>query len=219
MSHENNQINECRICYGDDSTEPFVNACNCIGSLKFVHASCIEMWRQTNPIQQEKCNVCKSNYKGRVAHIINYLEFIKKLSICFLLTTANFLSLYIPFLLICMCVQKHFNQDVILDIDETFETWWHYILNGHRNFCTAIGKLCEIAMTLVSLWYGTTTYTHYPSRYIGKPDFFSDIDSEYHVFGTLVIYSGFMFFIHDRWKKHAYTTYKKVIQRQYDVLA
>ena len=57
-------INECRICLmrGD---EDLISPCNCCGTQKHVHQSCLNRWREEN-INNEKyysCEICKREFK------------------------------------------------------------------------------------------------------------------------------------------------------------
>lgn len=54
-------MEECRICYDNDTGEKLLNnVCDCRGSLSVVHESCLRQWiRVKNSIQ---CDVCKVNY-------------------------------------------------------------------------------------------------------------------------------------------------------------
>ena len=216
MSYE---LNECRICYGDASTEPFVNACKCTGSMKYVHASCIEMWRSSLPNRQEKCDVCKSHYKGRVVNptTVPKLKFIKQILTCLSFTFIKFMSLYIPFLLMCFCFQKFYHQEVF-EIDETLDTWRIYLLDGHYNICAIMGRILEVALTITSIFYGTTHTYHSSTRYIGAPDLLSEEESTYHAIGIISIYVAFLVYTKKQWDTYSYLTYKPLSKREYDIM-
>ena len=56
-------IKECRICYEDETENDdiFIYPCACSGTRKYVHASCLQQWRETNVgrdawIQCSECN-------------------------------------------------------------------------------------------------------------------------------------------------------------------
>lgn len=63
--------NFCRICYSD--VNPFTNAkdlispCNCVGSVKFVHYTCLKMWRMKGKRFSDirKCEQCQGYYNIR----------------------------------------------------------------------------------------------------------------------------------------------------------
>jgi len=65
----------CRICGGDGSDEGLISACECIGSVRWVHYTCLQKWVSTRPSLQraaalkqpkpdiiEKCEICKAAY-------------------------------------------------------------------------------------------------------------------------------------------------------------
>ncbi len=217
-----NQVNECRICYGDASQEPFVNACNCMGSLKYVHKSCIEIWRRSNPNRQEKCSVCKTNYKGKEINLstLSYFQYAKKLSLCFAFTCMDFLSFYMPFLLMVFCFEKYYNQDVTFEIYEDFSTYKNYLINGHYNFCCFLGIIVNVCLTLATIYFNINQHAH-PSRYalelIDTPNFDED-KSAFFLVGFVVIYYSFAVYFKKQWTKYSYLTYKKLTEREYDLL-
>jgi hypothetical protein len=50
---------QCRICYYKESDEenPLVSLCNCIGSVRYIHYSCLETWITSRLTFKEKNNV------------------------------------------------------------------------------------------------------------------------------------------------------------------
>lgn len=56
--------NECRICKESDSRSPLLSPCQCSGSLKFVHKSCLLTWIQTS--HSNRCGVCRSDYNCNI---------------------------------------------------------------------------------------------------------------------------------------------------------
>lgn len=62
----NIEENECRICFEEETPDnPFVWPCRCKGTSKFVHASCLETWRNENIDRPpfELCMECRYTYK------------------------------------------------------------------------------------------------------------------------------------------------------------
>ncbi len=53
---------QCRICYDDEGD--LVVPCACTGSLKYVHSSCLDGWRQTSDTAYARCTTCKAKYAG-----------------------------------------------------------------------------------------------------------------------------------------------------------
>jgi hypothetical protein len=54
--------NQCRFCleYSDSKENPLITPCNCNGSIRFVHHSCLLMWKNTtrNRHYQVFCSLC-----------------------------------------------------------------------------------------------------------------------------------------------------------------
>ena len=49
----------CKICYNDNEEEPLLSPCNCSGSIKYVHQSCLMKWlKAREPI----CELCNYRY-------------------------------------------------------------------------------------------------------------------------------------------------------------
>jgi hypothetical protein len=56
----------CRICYGsDEANDPLFQPCQCTGSMAFVHASCLDAWRNTSSNRKSfyECDTCKFKYR------------------------------------------------------------------------------------------------------------------------------------------------------------
>lgn len=55
----------CRFCFeGGEDSNPLINPCNCIGSMKYVHVKCIRRWRAntTNDEWISRCQLCLTDY-------------------------------------------------------------------------------------------------------------------------------------------------------------
>jgi hypothetical protein len=56
--NENGNENECRICFELETLDdPFIYPCNCKGTSKYVHKSCLNSWRTLNT-DNEAFNIC-----------------------------------------------------------------------------------------------------------------------------------------------------------------
>ncbi|AAZ11078.1 hypothetical protein, conserved [Trypanosoma brucei brucei TREU927] len=57
----------CRICRDDESEEPVISACECIGSVRWIHASCLDKWRiestKRNIRNVDRCEICKKPFR------------------------------------------------------------------------------------------------------------------------------------------------------------
>ena len=47
----------CRICYGEEGE--LVSVCKCSGSMKYVHAECMEKWMRLS--RSNTCNICNTH--------------------------------------------------------------------------------------------------------------------------------------------------------------
>lgn len=71
-SQENQRT--CRICLEESYIEPnstnhdFIAPCQCTGSVSWVHRSCLDSWRATNPKHFTMCEICQFTYE------LNYLS-------------------------------------------------------------------------------------------------------------------------------------------------
>lgn len=67
--------NMCRICF-DITSESY---CNCKGSIKYIHKSCLENWIYSrNNSNMWNCEICKSEYNtnNNNHYIISFLLFL-----------------------------------------------------------------------------------------------------------------------------------------------
>ena len=51
----------CRICHEKVSDEEGGNVCNCSGSIKFVHMTCLEKWLSVNG--NDSCELCGTKFQ------------------------------------------------------------------------------------------------------------------------------------------------------------
>ena len=60
----------CRICYGNcnpfNGMSDLISPCACKGSVKYVHGTCLKIWRYKNNVFKElkTCEQCKTPYKN-----------------------------------------------------------------------------------------------------------------------------------------------------------
>lgn len=113
----------CRICF--DYNNPFTNRCdlispcNCKGSSKYVHDTCLKLWRfRINTFSEIKyCEQCRSPYK-------NFLENRIQKYMLSLLTITLIAALYIFFTIFFSSILKAFiiisnsEYDVIYDLND-----------------------------------------------------------------------------------------------------
>lgn len=54
----------CRICHSDAPVDDLIVPCNCTGSLKYVHQSCLQNWLKING--SKSCEICKEDFVIKV---------------------------------------------------------------------------------------------------------------------------------------------------------
>jgi hypothetical protein len=57
-------MEECRICFDEDSIQNFITPCLCRGTNKYVHEECLQIWRimAENPENVTTCPSCQFKY-------------------------------------------------------------------------------------------------------------------------------------------------------------
>ena len=93
-------IPECRICR-DAYPINKISPCRCDGSMKYVHAECLAMWRNTDvrAYKYTHCTVCRVQYGKNHAININHASRLRKLY-----TLVSYSPFYVLWLLIAFCL-------------------------------------------------------------------------------------------------------------------
>ena len=74
----------CRICYSEDNTDdsPLIQPCQCSGSMKYIHLSCLRKWIETTlcikiysnehyaqySLKSIECELCKAKFPDMIRH-------------------------------------------------------------------------------------------------------------------------------------------------------
>ncbi|KAI5151282.1 hypothetical protein ENBRE01_2027 [Enteropsectra breve] len=115
----------CRICYSN--TNPFTDAsdlispCKCKGSVKYVHSTCLKIWRYKRGFLQntKKCETCQATY-SLMSCSLKYRIFISSATVAIsLLIYSLFYLFFTTFIRSCIIVAN----DVIYSLPSHFE---HY---------------------------------------------------------------------------------------------
>lgn len=77
---ENSKNKICRICYENEKKDdPLIAPCQCEGSIKYIHSSCIKKWiiNSKNLFDNPQCEVCKKFYiiKFKNSELLNKKKF------------------------------------------------------------------------------------------------------------------------------------------------
>ena len=86
MSNPN--ILQCRICYENDIPDNLINPCNCNGSIKYVHLSCLQTWIQQHD-NIKKCPVCNQKYNFGNDVFLLHILFIFYMTIIMVIFCVN----------------------------------------------------------------------------------------------------------------------------------
>jgi len=139
---------ECRICF-DSTAEPLFSPCKCIGSMQWVHRSCLQKW--INIKKDTKCSVCKENYiitrdktQGFVAYLLgsDTVTTIITGLVCMFIINLSFHyrirpnTMALSFFMIIFgmhYIQVYFEHEEI-NFDELFETMIMYSNNGSNQY-------------------------------------------------------------------------------------
>lgn len=96
---------ECRICLENNNYEELITVCDCKGSVKYVHKSCIENWINSFPsnhINHLKCQLCKTNYNLDVLEVNVVDTSQNQRQFCITLTLIYFAMLIV--VIICLLI-------------------------------------------------------------------------------------------------------------------
>ena len=63
-SDDGSDTRECRICFVGSEGEGLIHPCLCSGGYKYVHRSCLQIWRESNrgTVKYNECEVCQEPY-------------------------------------------------------------------------------------------------------------------------------------------------------------
>lgn len=95
-----NTTHLCRICFDDSIEEPLIYPCKCVGTIKFVHNSCLNRWRQQNidNYRHDRCEICDHTYSIQRQPIIqslilkrSFLDYFKIIKNIFIVFSTGYL--------------------------------------------------------------------------------------------------------------------------------
>merc|ERR1712151_1187832 len=68
----------CRICFAsaEESLQPLICPCACVGSMGFVHSECLVEWLRTRPqhSQTPRCEICREPLRVRTLGVRGFLD-------------------------------------------------------------------------------------------------------------------------------------------------
>lgn len=124
------EIYQCRYCLEDDSVGKLVSPCNCNGTSKYIHAKCLDIWRNQNVENEhyKKCIDCQTEYKFKN---LNENE-------TFFISLNNFRYLYITMFMIFVLFTT------------TIQVKHLYNYNLHNNSSIITNENIDILNTMLS---------------------------------------------------------------------
>lgn len=132
------EADSCRICLGDATEGRFISPCKCKGSIRFVHAHCLEKWRTSspNPKSYWECDQCKYKYSYRRTFMARML---RNEIVVHLVTIACFF--------ICsFFIGAFFDYFFVINKTHTFDTYSSYVM-----FHTVCGAMLSSIFGFCSL--------------------------------------------------------------------
>jgi hypothetical protein len=65
----------CRICLDEENdNSKLIVPCLCKGSMKYIHPTCLDKLRKSNPNEYYNCKICEYKYKIRPTILAKYLR-------------------------------------------------------------------------------------------------------------------------------------------------
>lgn len=84
----------CKICHEDDVEENLISPCNCNGSIKYIHKTCLIKWIKMKSHPKLICNECKIEY-SLISKLEKFNIIVKTIfSIFFIYVISNYIFSY-----------------------------------------------------------------------------------------------------------------------------
>ena len=98
---------QCLICLEKEPSSDLISPCNCDGSMKWIHESCLKKW--LNESGENKCKICNYEYKIKTIDnkLISYSEFINSQNMFESRTLYQNLRRISPYNLIVIIIAFH----------------------------------------------------------------------------------------------------------------
>lgn len=110
----------CRICRDDETDEKLISACECIGSVRWIHVSCLDRWRiestKRNLHNVNCCEICKKPFHVPISRHAQIMRNLKSVS----------RGLLLVFSIIFTFITATIGQRVTLG-EMTCRTPWHTV--------------------------------------------------------------------------------------------
>lgn len=139
----------CRICFEEHGR--FISPCKCRGTMKYVHAHCLEEWRRhsINPRSFFQCEQCHHQYTFQRSWCVDVLRSETSYKMLIYLTTA--LCFFMTFLLLIVALEWYGKGEhsLFMSVTITFRILLRIILQGPY----VRGTFFAVVFIKIGLWY------------------------------------------------------------------
>ena len=155
----------CRICLEENGR--FISPCKCRGTMKYVHAHCLEEWRRhsTNPRSFFQCEQCHHQYTFQRSWFVDM--FSSETSYNALIYVATALCFFMTCLSIIVVLEWYGiffykgEHSLFMSVSITFRILLRIILQGPY----VRGTFFAVVFIKIALWYALY-YTYIIVRYV-----------------------------------------------------
>jgi E3 ubiquitin-protein ligase DOA10 len=151
-------MRECRYCLSNENTENLIIPCNCEGSLRYVHQSCLKEWIGTtrdlhkfDDIFTIPCEICKYNIRCTRTFENNFIIALFKSISCSVMSIKNIGMFVVQVLMI---------YAFILQVDTIITLIMRLVA---KNFKTKylMRLVNQIPVLLICMWFLVDLFKYY----------------------------------------------------------
>ena len=135
---------ECRVCFGTENQDDFINPCRCSGTSKWIHRECLSQWRSltTNPEAYTKCMECHTEY--RFSSENEEIKLCEDTCLCMVKNIFPFILLneFCIFMLSCLVIIADKGSESVKELfynnDSEYSTYAPYFVFGSLIYTSLI---------------------------------------------------------------------------------
>ncbi|CCD16748.1 unnamed protein product [Trypanosoma congolense IL3000] len=75
----------CRICRDDEAEEKLISACECTGSVRWIHLSCLDKWRMESKVRNSRnvnrCEICMKPFRVPISKRILIMKNLQRVAL------------------------------------------------------------------------------------------------------------------------------------------
>lgn len=144
----------CKICTGDEFSheDPLISPCQCCGSIKWVHKTCLDHWRTYSPANFSKCDICKHSFKLKHIEVTTALYY-KQCMRYYMYMTRDITMGLIAWNLICFAIgyysdKKQWFEYIDILVGNRYVYYWLFG-NLVASFITGVISILVILIILI----------------------------------------------------------------------